>query len=74
MTKSLQAIQAAQISSTLPSLETSSTATIFKPVSGDSTAGGEKGIAEELEEAGDEVLRELKEAQREALDSLDLKK
>lgn len=72
MTKSLQDVQKHAIASTLPDMD-GPTAKILKPLVGDSTAGGERGIAEELEEAGDEVIKALKEQQREVIDSLDLK-
>lgn len=74
MTKSLQDIQKADIARTLPN-ERGPTATILPPLAlaGTSTAGGERGIAAELQEAGDEVLLQLREQQREVIDSLDLK-
>ena len=34
---------------------------------------GERGIVAELEEAGEQVMRELQETQRELIDGLDLK-
>ena len=72
MTKSLQDIQKADIARSLPN-ERGSIASILPPLAGASTAGGERGIAAELQEAGDEVLAQLKEQQREVIDSLDLK-
>ncbi|KAL8278179.1 hypothetical protein RQP46_009352 [Phenoliferia psychrophenolica] len=72
MTKSLQDIQKADIARTLPN-ERGSISTILPPLAGASTAGGERGIAAELQEAGDEVLKQLREQQREVIDSLDLK-
>lgn len=73
MTRSLQDVQKAAISSTLPDQQ-GPISKIFKPSAEyASTAGGERGIVDELREEGDEVLRQLREEQREVIDSLDLK-
>jgi N-acetyltransferase 10 len=74
MTKALQDVQKAAISSTLPN-QHGPAAKIFRPSAESfaSTAGGERGIVEELKEEGDEVLRALREEQKEVIDSLDLK-
>lgn len=66
-------MQKADIALTLPD-EQGPTSKIFKPSAGAmSTAGGERAIAQELADEGDEVLKQLKEQQREVIDSLDLK-
>lgn len=74
MTKSLQEIQKAAISSTLPNPH-GPAAKIFAPSAESfaSTVGGERGIVAELKEEGDEVLKALREEQREVIDGLDLK-
>lgn len=47
---------------------------IFKPSKEvASTAGGERGIAQELREEGDEVLKALRDQQVDVINSLDLK-
>lgn len=73
MTKALQDIQKANIALSLPD-EQGPTSKIFAPSKVTPTLlGGERGIAAELREEGDAVLKQLKEQQREVIDSLDLK-
>ncbi|ORY82898.1 putative nucleolus protein [Leucosporidium creatinivorum] len=76
MTKSLQEVQKVSIARTLPQQEQNPTALVMAKkgsLSTKSAQGGEKGLAEELAEEGNEVVRQLKEQQREVIDSLDLK-
>lgn len=79
MTKALQDIQKANIALTLPD-ESGAISKIFKPSTSAasikvaaSVLGGERGIVAELKEEGDAVLKQLREQQREVIDSLDLK-
>lgn len=67
------AVQKAEIGSTIPE---ATTTTFTQPQATLTTVdanGGERGIAAELEEAGEQVMRELQETQRELIDGLDLK-
>lgn len=75
MTKALQEVQKASIARTLPQQEQNPTALVMakKGLSSKASQGGEKGLAQELAEEGNEVVRQLKEQQREVIDSLDLK-
>ena len=67
-------MQKAEIGSTIPEATTIDLPTrdVAKLTTVDAN-GGERGIAAELEEAGEQVMRELQETQRELIDGLDLK-
>ncbi|KAI5481826.1 hypothetical protein MNV49_000103 [Pseudohyphozyma bogoriensis] len=69
MTRSLQEIQKADIASTLPAAASQAQLPANVPIA----VGGGQAIANELQEEGDAVLKQLKEQQREVIDSLDLK-
>ncbi|KAM0746787.1 putative nucleolus protein [Meredithblackwellia eburnea MCA 4105] len=73
MTKSLEDIQKADISRTIPTAQQAVASAKALPEVSRATVQGENGLAAELEDAGDEVLQQLKEQQREVINSLDLK-
>lgn len=77
MTKALQDVQKADIARTLPGQEQNPTSLVLASKKGSLSSktaqGGEKALAAELAEEGNEVLKQLKEQQREVIDSLDLK-
>ncbi|GAA5876392.1 hypothetical protein JCM8547_003026 [Rhodosporidiobolus lusitaniae] len=77
MTKSLQQILKEDVSRSLPSAaETAAAAAKLLPAPAPTKANGASGkeaIQQELEEEGNEVLKKLREEQREVIDSLDLK-
>lgn len=71
MTRALQDIQKASIESQLP--KASSQATLALPLASTSATAGAGDIETDLREEGDAVLKQLREQQREVIDSLDLK-
>lgn len=73
MTRCLSDLQKASVALTLPSTSDPITKIFRTSAEVASTAGGERGIVEELREEGDEVLRLLREEQRGVIDTLDLK-
>lgn len=79
MTKALSEVQKVEIARGLPQQQeaAATSSSVKNPTSAIVLAkmaqGGEKGLAKELAEEGDEVVRRLREEQREVIDSLDLK-
>ncbi|KDE04703.1 hypothetical protein, variant [Microbotryum lychnidis-dioicae p1A1 Lamole] len=79
LTKSLQTLQKEDVAKLVPDASLGmdkKTQAFVNQASGASTAvvkGGVQGLEEELDQEGREVLKALKESQREVIDSLDLK-
>jgi N-acetyltransferase 10 len=76
ISKRLNEIQRADVQASLPPPPTQSTSRVQLRVDGVEGSEGEvlREMEDELDEAGDEVLREKREKQREIIDSLDLTK
>jgi N-acetyltransferase 10 len=82
MTKSLQTILKEDVGRSLPTQEATAAAAakfLPTPVTQSASSGAashlsaEQQVNKELEEEGNEVLKKLREEQREVIDSLDLK-
>lgn len=78
MTKSLQEIQKADIARALPDAQGPTSKALAaqkarKLQGGDNLPSGTRGLEAELQAEGNEVLQQLKEQQKEVINSLDLK-